>query len=457
MDITKRLSNMFTTVHVYPMPVKQNHTRRRFVKATGAASVVGVTGLAGCSEGDGGDGSDGGDGGDVEPLGSLDEVNSDDLADEIVFYNAGGLQYDPGTEENIKRFEDEFGVSVNVNEVPWNNLKTSLTTIWRNEDSKVDAFNGPTWWLADFQTSNWITPLKLGDDHMSKFPDKLVDLVQFDGETYMAPEFGKWGSFLYDTEVVDTPPDTWDDVLSMDVPDDKSAFGFTWANKDVFTFKQFLYQAGGQLFDDSWNPTFVDKGMDVMNFVVDLRDNGLIPDGLSSMGEGGVGDAFIAGQFATVESWTPLGSRAIEEWGEDRVGSAKPPEGPGGSRATFQDTNGIAVSAFSERQYTARVFAKFMTTTESSKQNMLVEGNPAVVPSVYEDSDVQDQYPSWLLEDMKFNLENAQSETYLAQPQVDDYLSEQITAVLVGDKEPQPALEDAHSNIERLYQDIGLI
>jgi len=28
--------------------------------------------------------------------------------------------------------------------------KTSLTTIWRNEDNKVDAFNGPTWWLADF-------------------------------------------------------------------------------------------------------------------------------------------------------------------------------------------------------------------------------------------------------------------------------------------------------------------
>jgi len=55
--------------------------------------------------------------------------------------------------------------------------KTSLTTIWRNEDNKVDAFNGPTWWLADFVSSGWLEPLGLGDDHMSKFPDSLTNLV----------------------------------------------------------------------------------------------------------------------------------------------------------------------------------------------------------------------------------------------------------------------------------------
>jgi len=34
---------------------------------------------------------------------------------------------------------------------------------------------------------------------MSKFPDSLTNLVQFDGQT-MAPEFGKWGSYLYDQQ-----------------------------------------------------------------------------------------------------------------------------------------------------------------------------------------------------------------------------------------------------------------
>jgi len=90
--------------------------------------------------------------------------------------------------------------------------KTSLTTIWRNRDNKVDAFNGPTWWLADFVSSGWLEPLGLGDDHMSKFPDSLTNLVQFDGQTYMAPEFGKWGSYLYDQRYLEqqdfeSPPD----------------------------------------------------------------------------------------------------------------------------------------------------------------------------------------------------------------------------------------------------------
>jgi multiple sugar transport system substrate-binding protein len=88
---------------------------------------------------------------------------------------------------------------------------------------------------------------------------------------------------------------------------------------------------------------------------------------------------------------------------------------------------------------------------------MLVEGNPCVVPDVYDDEEIQAEYPSWLLEDMKYNLENAKSETYLAQPQVDDYISEQITPALLGEKDPQAALEDAQNNITRLYQDIGIL
>jgi multiple sugar transport system substrate-binding protein len=430
-----------------------SHTRRRFLigaGATGAAALAGCTGDTGSGTGT----TDATDAGDGTTTGGT--ASSGEMADKIVFYNAGSLQYDPGTEANIERFEEETGITVEVNEVPWNNLKTSLTTIWRNQSSKVDAFNGPTWWLADFVSSGWIDPLGLSDSHMSKFPDNLVDLVTFDGQAYMAPEFGKWGTFLYDTELVESPPDTWDDVLSMNV-DGVSEFGFTWANKDVFTFKQFLYQAGGQLFDGN-QPAFQDAGTEVLDFFSSLREQGKLPDGISSMGEGGVGDAFVGGQFATVESWTPLAARAMsaDGWGTERLGSARPPKGPE-SRATFQDTNGISVSAFSKRKEAAKEFARFMTTQQASKTNMLVEGNPSVVPEVYEDSEVQSEYPSWLLEDMRFNLENAMSETYLAQPQVDDYLSEQITPALLGNKEPQAALQAAHDNIVSLYEDIGLL
>lgn len=420
------------------MTDNHNRSRRSFLKTTGALGAASTAGLAGCLSGSG------------------------DVADKLVFYNAGSLEYDQGTEANIERFEDETGITVDVNEVPWNNLKTSLTTIWRNEDSKVDAFNGPTWWLADFVNSGWLEPTGLSDDHVDKFPDGLADLVSFDGEVYMAPEFGKWGSFLYDTEVVESPPDTWDDVLDLGDElsgDDRAEFGFTWANKDVFTFKQFLYQAGGQLFDDEYNPTFnTDAGLEVLEFFDQLREREIVPNGVSSMGEGPVGDAFIAGEVATVESWTPLGARALgnDDWGSERLGSARPPKGPS-SRATFQDTNGIAISAFSERKEAAKKFAEFMTTRESCKNNMLVEGNPCVVPDVYEDSDVQEEYPSWLLEDMKYNLENAKSETYVAQPQVDDYLSEQLTPALLGQADPQEALQEAEDNITRLYQDIGLL
>jgi len=39
---------------------------------------------------------------------------------------------------------------------------------------------------------------------------------------------------------------------------------------------------------------------------------------------------------------------------------------------------------------------------------------------------------------MRFNLENAQGENYMAQPQVDDYLNEQITRRCWVIKNPEP-------------------
>ncbi|WP_321111222.1 substrate-binding domain-containing protein [Halorussus salinisoli] len=415
-------------------------TRRRFLKATGATGVAGVLGSGS----------------------ALAQNNS------ITFFNAGSLEFDPGTEENISRFEDETGITVNVNEVPWQNLKTTLITQWRNQSSEADAFNGPTWWLGDFVAADWVEPLDLGDDHMGKFPDSLRNLVTFDGQTYMAPQIGKWGAYVYDAQYlsdqgVDSPPSTWDEVIEVGEQlssDDKSGFGFTWANKDVFTFKQFLYQAGGQLFNENNEPQFTsDAAVSVFQDLINpLRERGVIPQGLQSMGEGGVGDAFIGGQFATVESWTPLGARALGEdgWGAERLGVARPPEGSE-SDATFQDTNGVSVSAFSQNKEAAKQFARFMSTTESCKTDMLVEGNPAAVPEVYEDSEIREKYPSKWLDVNKYNLQNAKSEIYRAQPQVDDMLSNQITPALLGEKEPQEALQQAQEEVTSLYENLGIL
>jgi len=101
------------------------------------------------------------------------------------------------------------------------------------------------------------------------------------------------------------------------------------------------------------------------------------------------------------------------------------------SRATFQDTNGISVSAFSERKDAAKEFARFMTTRSSSKTTCSSKGTPASSRTSTRTTRFR-QSTSELLDDMRFNLENAQGENYMAQPQVDDYLNEQITPGVAG-------------------------
>jgi len=58
----------------------------------------------------------------------------------------------------------------------------------------------------------------------------------------------------------------------------KAGFAFRGPISPVFTFKQFLYQAGGQLFNDSNEPTFVEEGVEVLEFFDQLRERNIIPE-----------------------------------------------------------------------------------------------------------------------------------------------------------------------------------
>ena len=432
-----------------------SQSRRWFLRVAGTAGVASMTGLAGCM---GGSGDDSGN----NSTGS----KGGQMANKVRLYNMGSLQYDPGTAKNLKRFEEETGITVEVSEVPWSNLKTTLITEFRTESAKVDAFMAPTWWLADFVTAGWISPLGLSDDHMKKFPKNLRKLVTFDGNVYLAPSYGKWGSFVYNKPYLskhglDTPPGTWEEVISMGKKLKSGSaipFAVAWDTRAIFTFKSLLYQAGGQLFDENNQPTFVDKGTQVFDeYLLPLQKQGLFPRGMTSWNTSAIRDNFVPGNLAMTESWTPLATWVLDtKWNKSRLGSAKIPKGPV-SRATFQDSAGVVVSAFSERKGAAKKLAEFMSSTESIKRDMLVEGNPAVVPAVYDDPEIRDEFPSDLLEDLKYNLRHAKSEIYRAQPEVDEAISNQITPALLGDKPPAKALKQAESDITQLYQNLGIL
>ena len=93
-------------------------TRRQLLKTVGTGAAVGITGLAGCSSGGGGGGggdtttddSGSNDGGDTT---TADEGG--DLADELVVQMSGGHYLDSYKEHVFSKFEEEFGVSVEVN------------------------------------------------------------------------------------------------------------------------------------------------------------------------------------------------------------------------------------------------------------------------------------------------------------------------------------------------------
>jgi spermidine/putrescine-binding protein len=95
------------------------HSRRTLLKTLGAGATAGIAGLAGCSSGNGGGGGDtttttttsSDDGDDTTTTTEMDG----DLADSIVVQMSGGHYLDSYKQNVFNKFEEEFGVDVEIN------------------------------------------------------------------------------------------------------------------------------------------------------------------------------------------------------------------------------------------------------------------------------------------------------------------------------------------------------
>lgn len=152
--------------------------------------------------------------------------------------------------------------------------------------SGPDLVFGPADNVSLFAMTDAVMPIDrvLGEPFLAQFSEEGI--IGWEGERWMvADQVGNHLAFVYNRRLLQRPPETTDEMLSMldrvmrDSRAGNEVYGLTWNYTEPFFFVPFLTGFGGWFMDEEGNPTLdTPETVRAIEFVLALRDrHRLIP------------------------------------------------------------------------------------------------------------------------------------------------------------------------------------
>ena len=290
-------------------------------------------------------------------------------------------------------FEQEFGGTLEVTAVPYDQLTSKQILDVQGGDGEFDVFDYFYFGLGDLveaealvDLTDWIGANDAGDEGIgaSDFLPSIYDpYTLLDGKRYGLPFDGDTHVLYYNAEVFDryglTPPTTWDeyDAAAAKITQDSggSVYGAVVEGQQVpmilgCSFINRLAGYGGTLVDADGNPAFAgEEGLAALQHLITVSPHAL-PTPLQT-GFDQANSAFLSGQGAMLDTWTDLGlkaqdpesSKIVDKWGVVTLpvgGSNTVP------RTALDSGFGLGVSSASAQQDVAAAFVKWATNQENN-------------------------------------------------------------------------------------------
>lgn len=191
--------------------------------------------------------------------------------------------------------------------------------------------------------------------------DEQVFAVPFDLTLYL---------MYYRTDLVETPPQTWEELVAyIEASQDATGtpgFAMQWGNTQWLYFSNYLYQAGGDFYDEECNVTIdSEESVEALEFFASLyNDYGVSTEGWPDL-EGGLNSGTYP--LGVSGNWIVGGIEASYPDIAGKWAVAPLPAGPSGSRTAFIGGRVMGVMSFSPSQDAAFDFIKFLYTEEGAR------------------------------------------------------------------------------------------
>ena len=114
-------------------------------------------------------------------------------------------------ESSIELFEGQYGVKVEVDEVPISEQFSRLREA-KGTTSMPDIITMPHDQIGEALVEKFIQPLSLTDDVKNRYLASSIDGLTYNGELYGLPKSVQTPLFVYNKDLISEAPKTWENV-----------------------------------------------------------------------------------------------------------------------------------------------------------------------------------------------------------------------------------------------------
>lgn len=298
-----------------------------------------------------------------------------------------------------EQFSEEFGVTVQVQEIGMGDIRANLTVAGPAGEGP-DLFIAQSDWVGELVQNGAISPIDLGD-LASEFTEASLNLFTYNGELYAMPYAAENVAFFRNPELVPDAPATWDDVKAITeelVSSGKTKYGYMIQTNDPYHYFPIMSAFGGYIFglDDKGNYNPQDVGIDsdgaiaAGEWLQGMAEQGFL---VPAVGYNEMHDMFERGEAAMIVTG-PWALNRIRTSGAPYAISDIP-AGPAGPGRPLVGGNGFMISAYTDdnRRFVAESFLlDFMAAEEPMKAMYDADPRPpAFIKTLeaLEDADLQ--------------------------------------------------------------------
>ncbi len=330
-------------------------------------------------------------------------------------------------------------------------VKQSIMNSFVAGDADPDVIACDSIWVSQFAAADWLldvtSELEAVKDEYLGGPLKTC---YYNDKAYAFPDYTDVGLLYYRTDIIDTPPTTWDELVKLceeHKGEGGTEYGYIFqmfqGEPTSCNMLEFIKQNGGHDLQDGKFSMANENTYEALDFVKGLIADGTTPEDVLGWRPDDCVSVFDEGKAIFMRNWTYAYARAQSEESKvaGKVGVCALPVGPKGteSSGTLGGWN-LAINKNTDNKAAAIALAKFMTSAQAQKIATIERSTFPTQKTMYEDKDVLEALP--YLSSMKEAADKA-----APRPQVRDYptistiFQEYFHKVLAGGEENEATMK----------------
>lgn len=349
-------------------------------------------------------------------------------AEEVTLTYVAGKDDSGATQQIIEAFQAQYpNIKIDFQELPGNSddVKKSISISLAAGDSSPDVFAADIIWISQFASAEWLLDVT---SEVSAIQDEYLSgpllTTQYEGKNYAFPSYTDVGLLYYRTDLIDTPPTTWEELVELSkehIGKDGIEYGYVFqafqGEPVVCNSLEFIKQNGGLDLVDGKFQINSENAVEALKFERSLIDDKISPEGVLTHKPEDTRAIFEEGKALFMRNWTYAYALAQSDTSKvaGNVGVTTLPVGPSGTSSS--GTIGgwdIAINSKTEHKESAVIFAQYLSGAEAQKIRTVVASTFPTNKAVYEDEEIKAAAP--YLAALAPAFEEAQP-----RPQVSDY------------------------------------